>query len=397
MIKDFIRPRLARLGKIKLGKRATSKNGNEYPSDLPCFRVPEEVAAIYGESPTELDVMVPSADIEKWFPTELQRWGCGEKLHCHGDGETALMWSDEAGGWQEIDCGYQDCPHYAKGDCSERGMLMVILPKVSLAGVYQIDTGSFYGVNNVQNEFATLLTVLTNLTGCPDMIRGVRFKLTRELQQINYYDDRTKARKSVTKALLHLRAPALSEEAALQLAARFRGTSGPMMGDGSPVPMPALPGEEDLMALPPAEEAEVPTEGINECPADLVAGASPVGPDLGQKSAWAALLEQVAEMGKDVGRFESTICRNVNREASRFDDLAGETEAPVALQQAADAIANYQTKQQQQRQPAPEPQPEPEPQQPAATAAKAQPRRTSSKQQQADAPAQAADGGSLGF
>ncbi len=394
MLNDFIKPRLARLGKIRLGKRAISaKSGNEYPSDLPHFRVPEEVAAVYGEEPTELDVMVPSADFGEFCTIELQRWGADERKICHSsDGETALRWSDQSGGWEEVACGHQDCPFYGKGKgqgCDERGNLYLIMPKVSLGGVYQIDTGSRHGLNNIHNEFETFRTILSNLTGCPDLVRGVIFRLTRELQTVHYVENGE--RKPVQKYLLHLKAPNLSMEQAQQLAAQYRGQQVPLLGNGAPLPLPE--GIAALPQLPP--KAELP-EPVDECPADLVAGASPVGPDLGQKSAWAALLEQVAEMGKDVGRFESTICRNVNREASRFDDLAGQTEAPAALQQAADAIANYQTKQQQQRQPAPEPQPEPEPQQPAATAAKAQPRR-SSKQQQADAPAQAADGGSLGF
>lgn len=394
MIKDFLRPRLARLGKIRLGKRAISPNsGKEHPADLPVFRVPEEVEAVYGDSPSEIDVMVPSANIEEFCPVELQRWGTGEKKLCHGDGETALAWSDQAAGWQEIECAYKECPHFKKGDCAERGTLQLILPHVSLAGVYQIDTGSWYGINNVYSEFQTFVQILTNLTGNSDAVRAVIFKLTREEQTLQYFDERSGQRKSVTKSILHLRAPAINMERAQQLAAQFRGNQAPLLSSGESMALPPMGSDERVLPqLPP--QAELP-EPVDECPADLVAGASPVGPDLGQKSAWAALLEQVAEMGKDVGRFESTICRNVNREASRFDDLAGETEAPVALQQAADAIANYHAKQQQE-QPAPEPQPEPEPQQPAATAAKAQPRR-SSKQQQADAPAQAADGGSLGF
>ena len=53
-IQGFLRPRLARLGKIRLGKKAISaKSGAEYPSDLPGFRVPEEVARNFPSRPGE--------------------------------------------------------------------------------------------------------------------------------------------------------------------------------------------------------------------------------------------------------------------------------------------------------------------------------------------------------
>ncbi len=343
-IVGFVRQRLARLGKIRLGKKALSAKGSEYPSDLPHFVVPEEVAAVYGDEPTALDVMVPCADVDKFFPIELQRWGAGEKLLCRGDGEKALCWSDEAGGWQEQPCGYQECPFFGAGSgkgCTERGTLMVFLPSVSLSGVYQIDTGSFYGTNNVYNEFTTFQTMLTNLTGNPELIRAVKFRLTREAQTINYFDGTT--RKSVTKALLHLRAPNISEEQALQLSARFGASSNaPRLSDGSLLPVPELePADHDsLPALPPV--ADLPEGVLEEAPQGLVPGASPVGPDLGQKNAWAALLEQVAGLGKNADVFEKSVCRNVNPEAVRFDDLDGMDEAPLAVQQAVAMIEQWQ-------------------------------------------------------
>jgi hypothetical protein len=359
-IKGFLRPLLARLGKIRLGRKAVSPNGGmEHPADLTGFRVPEDVAAVYGEEPTELDVMLPSANIDDWFPHELQRWGTGEKLLCRGDGECARCWSDEAGGWTDIPCGYQECPFYgkAKGQgCTERGSLMVFLPRVSLNGVYQIDTGSWYGMSHIHDEFRTLQTMLTNLTGNPDIVRAVRFKLTREVETVNYYDGT--ARKSVTKALLHLRAPNLSEEKALQLAAQFRGgLSGPLMGDGSTLPVPELgPAEDDeLPMLPPA--GDLPDDVLDEIAPDLVAGASPTGPDMGQRVAFAALQESVnlqceklmglapeleVKMKKRAANFESVLARAANKDASKFADLDGATEAPQMLERAAEWVAKWQ-------------------------------------------------------
>lgn len=385
-IQGFLRPRLARLGKIRLGKKAISaKSGNEYPSDLPSFRVPEEVAAVYGEDPNELDVMVPSCSFDEFCPIELQRWGADERKLCHSkDGETALRWSDGIGGWEEVPCAYKDCPFYGKGKgqgCDERGNLMLILPRVSLGGVYQIDTGSRNGLNNLLSEFTTFQTILNNLTGNGDMVRAVVFRLTRELETLHYVEGGV--RKPVEKYILHLRAPNLSIEKAQQLAAQFRGNAGgPLLGDGQAVIMPSLgSGSDDervLPALPPvAELPEVP----DECPNDLVAGASPVGPSLGQKTAFAALMEQVnnlAErmtiaapstadaMAKRRANFESSLARAINKQASKFDDLEGETEAVEALKRAEAAVIFWQEECEAEealggQQAAPEPEAEPEP------------------------------------
>jgi len=372
-IQGFLKPRLARLGKIRLGKRAISaKSGNEYPSDLPHFGVPEEVADVYGDAPTELDVMVPSCDFDEFCPIELQRWGTDERKLCHSkDGETALRWSDAVGGWEEIPCAYQDCPYYgkAKGQgCDERGNLFLILPRVSLGGVYQIDTGSRNGLNNVANEFATFQTILRNLTGSSDMIRGVVFRLTRELETLHYVENG--ARKPVEKYILHLRAPNLSMERAQELAAAYRGNAQvPMLGTGETIPLPPLPSDDDRM-LPQLPAPAAMPEPVEECPTDLVPGATPLGPDLGQKAAWAALIEQVKALGKTTQQVEvaaRSAIRSVARDAETFDDLAGDTEASAAIDALANMIQHWQEQAKEKQS-----QPEPESKQPAATDAPAE-------------------------
>lgn len=360
-IQGFLKPRLARLGKIRLGKKAISANsGKEYPSDLPGFRVPEEVAEVYGEDPQSLDVMVPSCDFEEFCPIELQRWGADERKLCHSkDGETALRWSDEIGGWQEVECAYQDCPFYGKGrgqGCDERGNLFLILPRVSLGGVYQIDTGSRNGLNNLANEFGTFQTILNNLTGSGDMVRAVIFRLTRELETLHYVEGGV--RKPVEKYLMHLRAPNLSIERAQQLAAQYRGNTGaPLLGTGEALALPQVSSNDDDRVLPALPPVAAMPEPVEECPADLVPGASPVGPDLGQRTAFAALQEQVnaqcsrmaelvpdiaEKMAKRAANYESVLARAVNKDAAKFEDLAGATEAVKALELGTSQVVKWQ-------------------------------------------------------
>ena len=159
MLKGFYRSdQLLRLGKIRLGEKTISAgSGREHPKDLQHFLVPPEVEAVTGPNPTTLKVMLPSADWEQVCPTALEKWvkwGEDRRLMCKGDGQLVIKRRDENMNWldgdDDLPCAYKACPEYLAGNCTEVGRLNVILPDVNLLGVYTIDTGSFYELNQVK-------------------------------------------------------------------------------------------------------------------------------------------------------------------------------------------------------------------------------------------------------
>src|SRR3990167_1112232 len=94
--------RLPRLGKIRLGIKKLAKSGKEYPAEVSWFVVPPEVAKVYGEKPTELDVMFPTEDEHMVFP-QAYRWYVSNGLRCKGNGEIAMRrFADLAKGNREI-------------------------------------------------------------------------------------------------------------------------------------------------------------------------------------------------------------------------------------------------------------------------------------------------------
>jgi len=155
--------RLPRLGKIRLGQKHPEKG---YPMDLDYFKVPDEVAARYGERPRELDVMLPVDDPAQLFPYAL-KWYSATMLICKGDGVTANrlktkveeadeVIEDVPGKTTRIKC---PCPHLKtdenpKGECTLKGTLMVMLPSVSVGGVYAIDTSSINNVIEINSAIA---------------------------------------------------------------------------------------------------------------------------------------------------------------------------------------------------------------------------------------------------
>lgn len=168
--------RLPRLGKIRLGVKATAQSGKEYPKAVDYFVCPPEVQAIYGEKPKSIDIIFPlemEPDQWQWY----KAYSLTRGLICKGDGKTATALIDtETGKFAskistqtalcEVVCDCDKCPLYEKKQCHRVMNLQVILPKVKALGIYQIDTGSVNSILNVQST----LDLVKNIVGRFSMI-----------------------------------------------------------------------------------------------------------------------------------------------------------------------------------------------------------------------------------
>jgi hypothetical protein len=155
--------RLPRMGKIRLGIRIKKKAADNrckheknetcnfctYPKETEYFVVPPEVAKVYGEKPTELDIMLPVNDLNIIFPQAYEMYGSGRGLFCSGDGETAIRLNKETKSFDERKC---PCEYLEQKKCSQRAHLLAILPKVSPGGVYQFDTGSINSIIDINSS-----------------------------------------------------------------------------------------------------------------------------------------------------------------------------------------------------------------------------------------------------
>ncbi|CAE6734158.1 hypothetical protein [Nitrospira defluvii] len=137
------------IGKIRLGIRALGKSGS-YPVETPYFVVPKEVQELYGEKPTELDVMFPSNNPELIFPQSLRWYGNSHGLKCIGNKKQAQRLDERTFRFEPREC---PCELLEKGECSERAQLLVMLPRISMAGLYQIDLGSSNSMIDINSYF----------------------------------------------------------------------------------------------------------------------------------------------------------------------------------------------------------------------------------------------------
>lgn len=179
-IKDLSdKRRLPRLGKLRLGVKAVSKRtGKEYPVETKHFVVPPEVQKIYGSDPIELEVMVPVNSLDVSFPTRLIWFGQGKGIKCIGDGEHAMR-IEEPDGIRHKEMVERECPCELLDNpeprlkCSKRASLFVILPKVSVSGVYQIDLSSYNSIVDINSGLSYVEALVGRFAMVPLLLKRV--------------------------------------------------------------------------------------------------------------------------------------------------------------------------------------------------------------------------------
>ena len=164
------RRRLPRLGKIRLGVKMVSKKGKEYPKEVNHFVVPPEVEKVYGDKPTELDVMFPLNDIDTVFPQAYKFYGSSQGLKCIGNGESAMRLDEKTQRMKEHTC---PCAFLEQGACQRRAHLMIMLPRVSMGGVYQIDLGSFHSIVDVNSGLDYIQALIGRFAMIPLTLKRV--------------------------------------------------------------------------------------------------------------------------------------------------------------------------------------------------------------------------------
>jgi len=186
------------IAKDKDGKYKKDSNGNPiqrrdkfgelefHPQDVPYFVCPKEVKEMFNsEEPTELDIAFPLSgldenglpDIGGLFPQAYKYYGRSRGLKCVGDGETAMR-ANEKGVFEEVDC---PCDKFGQKDgCSKRASLFFFIPKITMGGIYVIDSGSWNTMVDIQSGIYLALELLKDpVTGEYNSITMLPFKLRR--------------------------------------------------------------------------------------------------------------------------------------------------------------------------------------------------------------------------
>ncbi len=162
--------RLPRLGRIRLGiKKISEKTGNEYPVETPYFVVDENVARVYGDKPIELDVLVPINNLKIIAPQKYIWFGKSKGARCMGNLSQAKRLNEQTKKWEPREC---PCELLNK-ECNRQTHLFVILPKVSVGGIYQITSRSFHSMVDINSCLDYVETLVGRFAMVPLKMRRV--------------------------------------------------------------------------------------------------------------------------------------------------------------------------------------------------------------------------------
>lgn len=195
------RRRLPRLGKVRLGFKL-KKGEMEYPAELPFFLLPPEVAKVYGGKVTlerakdlgvtradvlrfiadnidrlaeEIEIMLPLNDINSVFPQALKWYGNQKGIKCQGNGEMALRFDEKSKAMVEIECPCEQLKSDTnpKGECSQRGHLLFLIPKVNMGGIYQADLGSYNSIIDLNSGIDYVQALVGRFALVPLILRRI--------------------------------------------------------------------------------------------------------------------------------------------------------------------------------------------------------------------------------
>ena len=247
--------RLPRLGKIRLGEKKTADSGKEYPVETNHFVVPGEVARIYGDKPQSLDILLPVENLEVVFPQAMKLYST-RGLICAGDRETATFYNANSGNMEEKTC---PCDK-ADEDCKRLGSLMVILPRVCLGGIYQIDTRSFNSIVNINSNLADD-GYIKALCG---RISFIPLTLKRVAQEMQYEDKKGELKKSTHYPMT------ITFEGTLDDVARYR--------QDIEIPFKRMYGDQYMLEAPAAISKMALPEGVKDHETEIVNGTTDLAP-----------------------------------------------------------------------------------------------------------------------
>jgi hypothetical protein len=184
--------RMPRLGKFHLGIKDTEKG---YPIKTDYIVLPKDhpdynkLVAVYGLKPKELNVLIPSENLEDWAPQYYKMYDLTHGLICKGDGIAAMRLVDsgtkavpskdtKTTTMIDLECKGNECPFYKEKKCGEVMNLRFVLPDIPGLGVWQIDTGSINSILNINSCAKLIKLAFGRITNIP-------LKLTLEPSSVN--------------------------------------------------------------------------------------------------------------------------------------------------------------------------------------------------------------------
>ena len=216
------RKRLPRLGKIRLGEKATNVSGTPYPRKWDHFNFKDvpEVAKVYGGNCRAINIMFPVEDIDIYFEQARKAYRqsglfckCDDGLNATrvrvgpADGTNPKVpkgtimdslgevWiaekslDVEVGHMFELPCNPEECP-LASGEhpmCKPIGRLLFLMPDIPRFGCYEISTTSFNSMVQVNSSIAMIRALVGRISMIPLTLKLVPTTVTPHGKKTTVY------------------------------------------------------------------------------------------------------------------------------------------------------------------------------------------------------------------
>ena len=196
LIIHSLTPRLAEVGKIKIGGKSERKTGTGFllPEKYDHFEIAtlmkdaegrlvmdDEMNKTIGVDCKALDIYLCYDDPTMNMPT-FYSWFVKSKLVCMGNGEKAMR-TQEDGSKEERECNPKTCAAYKEKRCKPYGRLSVILASANrIGGTYIFRTTSWNTIRNVLSSMAFIRTI----TG--GVLAGIPLRMTLLPMTVNPHD-----------------------------------------------------------------------------------------------------------------------------------------------------------------------------------------------------------------
>lgn len=162
------------IGKIKVGEKAVSANGKEYPKSLDYFRptgkYTKQFYEAFGEKPDKIGIVFVTDDINEACSQYFACWTDGKK-HGTGDGELFRIWDKDAGKY--IEGVGKDDPRVRALKWEEYTTLKFVIPAIpSVLGYWEFTTkgkrssipGIIQAFDFVKDKVGTVVALPFDLT-----------------------------------------------------------------------------------------------------------------------------------------------------------------------------------------------------------------------------------------
>lgn len=325
------RPRLPRLGKIRLGVKVEQEGKASYPRAVDYFVCPPEVQEVFGTEPKELSIAFPTDDFNQcashWYRAYSARG-----LVCRGDGADARRLVDmkatvsgdgelpeslhpehwkiatarsENTAYHQIECPPDTCPQFASKACRPIMNLQFMLPTVPGLGIWQLDTSSWNSIRNVLSGLELVQALIGRVSGIPLTLALVPLQVQPEGM----------AKKTVH--VLRLTAP-------YRLADLYRRAALPR-GEVFMLPSPDLDAPDDLVPEEVTDAVEVAAAVAATTEEDFF---QPDEPEQ-RKGAWDAVLKIIASGDPDFTRANVVKWLAANADVTLDPELLDDRDPPA--------------------------------------------------------------------